>query len=37
MSCPPFTETLTALAYRVAGYVVNNMLDDPAMLAIIFC
>mgnify|MGYP000184388224 FL=1 len=30
-------ETLTALAYRAACYVVNNMLDDPAMLAIIFC
>ena len=37
MSSSSFMETLTALAYRAAGYVVNNMLDEPAMLAIIFC
>ena len=37
MSSSPLAETLTALAYRVAGYAVNNLLDDPAMLAIIFC
>lgn len=37
MTSDSIIETLTALAYRVAGYVVNNMLDDPAMLAILFC
>ena len=37
MSSSSFMETLTALTYRVAGDVGNNMLDDPAMLAIIFC
>jgi hypothetical protein len=32
-----FMETLTAIAYRLATYLVNNILDDPAMLAILFC
>jgi hypothetical protein len=30
-------ETLTALLYRLSAYVVNTMMDDPAMLAFIFC
>jgi hypothetical protein len=32
-----FIETLTALAYRVASYMVSHVIDDPAMVAIIFC
>jgi hypothetical protein len=30
-------ENLTAIAYRLAAYMVNSTIDDPAMLAIIFC
>lgn len=26
----------TALAYRLASYLVNNVMDDPAMLAMLF-
>ena len=37
MSDTPLTETLTAMAYRMASYLVNNVMDDPALLAIIFC
>jgi hypothetical protein len=33
----PLTDTLTAIAYRLATYLVNNVIDDPAMLSIIFC
>ena len=39
---PPFmnidalAETVTAIAYRLATYMVNNVVDDPAMLAIVF-
>jgi hypothetical protein len=33
----PLTDTLTAIAYRLATYLVNNIIDDPAMLSIIFC
>lgn len=31
------TDTLTAITYRLATYMVNSVMDDPAMLAIIFC
>ncbi len=34
------TDWITAVqywAYRVGGYVVLNVLDDPAWLALIFC
>lgn len=37
MSTLPAFETLTLLAYRLAAYMINNVIDDPAMLAIIFC
>ena len=37
MPSPSITETWTAVVYRLASYVVNNLLDDPAMLAIVFC
>jgi hypothetical protein len=30
-------ENVTALLYRLSAYVVNTMMDDPAMLAFIFC
>lgn len=30
-------EQLTALAYRMASYASVNLIDDPAMLALIFC
>ncbi len=30
-------ETCAALAYRLALYLNNNLIDDPAMLALIFC
>jgi hypothetical protein len=29
--------TLELWAYRVGGYVVLNVLDDPAWLALMFC
>ena len=28
---------ITALVYRMATYATNNLLDDPALLALIFC
>ncbi len=37
MSSPSFMDAMTAIAYRLATYLVNNVIDDPAMLAIIFC
>ena len=32
-----FTDTLTAVAYILAAYMVKSTMDEPAMLAIIFC
>lgn len=29
--------TIELWAYRVGGYVVLNVLDDPAWLALMFC
>ena len=37
MSLNDLTEPLTALSYRLAIYFSNNLIDDPAMLALIFC
>jgi len=37
MPSTPLSDSLTALAYRLASYMVNNVIDDPAMLALIFC
>lgn len=37
MSSPIFMDAVTAIVYRLATYIVNNVIDDPAMLAIIFC
>ena len=31
------TTAITALAYRLAAYLNNNLIDDPAMLALVFC
>lgn len=31
------TDQLTAIAYRWADYWANSLIDDPAMLAFIFC
>jgi hypothetical protein len=30
-------ETLTALLYRMAAYASQNLIDDAAILALIFC
>ena len=37
MNSAPWTEYLTMLAYRMASYATTNLIDDPAMLALIFC
>lgn len=37
MSFEAWVDTATAIVYRLTAYVVNNAMDDPAMLAIIFC
>lgn len=33
----PFAETLLPTTYRLAGYCLLTVLDDPAMLACAFC
>lgn len=30
-------ESLVTIAYRLSSYMVNHVMDDPAMLAIVFC
>jgi hypothetical protein len=30
-------EAITTLVYRLAIYANNNLIDDPAMLAFVFC
>ena len=30
-------DTLTLFLYRLATYATNNLIDDPALLALIFC
>jgi hypothetical protein len=37
MTLNKITEALTNLSYRLATYTVNNLIDDPALLALIFC
>lgn len=37
MISPELIEKAIALAYRIAGYVLMNLMDDAAMLALIFC
>ena len=37
MGLNKLTDTLTAFAYRLATYANNNLMDDPALLALIFC
>lgn len=37
MNSEPWIEHLTLLAYRMASYASTNLIDDPAMLALIFC
>ncbi len=37
MTSPTFMDAMTATAYRLATSLINNVIDDPAMLAIIFC
>lgn len=37
MSHTPIMETMTAMLFRLASYLVHNMIDDPALLAIVFC
>lgn len=31
------TDTLIAICYRLSGQLTTLLMDDPAMLAIIFC
>lgn len=35
MTLEEWTETAIAIAYRLAACMVNHMMDDPAMLAIV--
>ncbi len=37
MTSPSFMDAMTATAYCLATCLINNVIDDPAMLAIIFC
>lgn len=37
MNSPDWMQTLTLLAYRLAGYATQHLIDDPALLALIFC
>jgi hypothetical protein len=32
-----YREHFTLLAYRLASYATSNLIDDPALLALIFC
>lgn len=31
------SESIKALSYRLATFMVNHVIDDPAILGIIFC
>lgn len=33
----PWSEQLTSLAWRMAAYASFNLIDDAALLALIFC
>ena len=37
MTLKELDESLGAISYRLAIYCSNNLIDDPAMLALIFC
>ncbi len=37
MALPEAAEACIALAYRLALYLNSHLIDDPAMLALIFC
>lgn len=37
MTLQELTDGLTAVIFRLAVYANNNLIDDPAMLAFIFC
>ncbi len=37
MNADNWMEHFTILAYRLAGYATLNLVDDAAMLALIFC
>lgn len=37
MTLNELADALTSVAYRLATYANNNLIDDPAMLAFIFC
>ncbi len=37
MKLQELTDALTAVIYRLAVYANNNLIDDPAMLAFVFC
>lgn len=37
MTLHDLIETITTVAFRFLVYTNNNLVDDPAMLAIIFC
>jgi len=37
MNSDTWLEQWTMLAYRLASYATSNLIDDPAMLALIFC
>ena len=37
MTLKELAESLGVISYRLAIYFSNNLIDDPAMLALIFC
>ena len=37
MNSAPWMEHMTLLAYRLANYAITHLIDEPAMLALIFC
>lgn len=37
MDIANFTDQLLLLAYRAAGYAMLNLVDDAALLALMFC
>lgn len=37
MNLNELADALAAIGYRLAIYMNNNLIDDPAMLALVFC
>jgi hypothetical protein len=37
MRLSEFIATATELVYRLATYANNHLIDDPALLALVFC